>query len=66
MLAISVASKIVSKSFGSCKLVNIVGPQTPGQVDPRKWPALVDALQKFRKDIMKYKLQGKAHINMSL
>lgn len=62
------ASKIVSKSFGSCKMVNIVWlglPYTPDTVDPRMWPAMIDALQKIRKDIKANKLQGKAYINIS-
>lgn len=69
---VMVASKIVSKSFGSCKMVNIVWlglprdtGDSPGEVDPRNWPAMIDALQKVRKDINQKKLQGKAYVNIS-
>ena len=68
-----VASKIVSKSFGSCKMVNIVWLGLPRSsqnrqqqpVDPRSWPAMIDALQKVRRDIKDNKLQGKAYVNIS-
>lgn len=70
--SVMVASKVASKSFGSCKMVNIVWLGLPDKdqnsrnpVDPRRWPAMVDALQKIRRDIKDNKLQGKAYINIS-
>lgn len=66
--AIRVASKIVSKSFGSCKIVNIVWLGIyfgVNEVAPQMWPSLIDALEKIRKDIKKKDLQGKAYINFS-
>ena len=67
-----VATKIVSKRFGSCKMVNIVwlglptNPQDPDEkVDPAAWPAMIDALGKVRKDIVDNDLKGKAYINIS-
>ena len=72
--SVMVASKIASKSFGSCKMVNIVWLGLPEKgrnlrlgnpVDPRRWPAMIDALQKIRRDIKDNKLQGKAYINIS-
>lgn len=51
-------------------MVNIVWLGLPTSswqtgIDPRAWPAMVDALQKIRKDIKDKRLQGKAYVNIS-
>ncbi len=65
--AVKVASRIVSKSFGSCQKVNIVSlrlPQTPRSVDPRRWPSSVDALQKIRKENQREPTSRHSYINI--